>query len=253
MMRRFIIISLLVHTTLLITWNMSAPVVLPAEKRLSIDLITAPSHNTTASATACCKIAGNIAPQPVASEPKAPHALAAAVPLAPPESSRLLKRTRNRVTHVSAEAGAQQLEKRQVDHAVSPVAHTIQRTLPATAINTNTRASDNNLSVSQGNTDTLPVSLKLRSRIMLALREHFSYPVLARRYGWQGLVEMRLRIEADGRLSHIELARSSGYATLDQAALNSTRRINTLHEAATWLRGSYMDLSLPVEYRLIDG
>ena len=113
--------------------------------------------------------------------------------------------------------------------------------------------SERHLHAQQDNSQDMSVSVRVKARLIQALRDHFSYPKIARRYGWEGLVEMRLRVEANGRLSHIELVRSSGYAALDEAALSSTRRIDTVVEAADWLNGSYIDLSVPVEYRLVDG
>lgn len=45
-----------------------------------------------------------------------------------------------------------------------------------------------------------------------------SYPPLARRFGEQGQVLLRVRVSAQGLPEHIELQRSSGFARLDEAA-----------------------------------
>jgi protein TonB len=76
---------------------------------------------------------------------------------------------------------------------------------------------------------------------------------MARRNGWEGQVQVGLRVEADGRLSHVRIAHSSGYRALDSAALTTLDRINALPEAAGWLDGRHFDMVLPIEYRLIDG
>lgn len=53
------------------------------------------------------------------------------------------------------------------------------------------------------------------------------YPVAARAQRLQGRVELALRIGADGRLLEARLLASSGYATLDQAALETARRVSS--------------------------
>ncbi len=92
------------------------------------------------------------------------------------------------------------------------------------------------------------VSRLLRRRFMA----HFRYPELARRRGWQGDVRVGLRVEADGRLSHLRVLRSSGYSALDRAAVRALRDIGAIPEAAIWLHGRALDLQLPVEYRIVD-
>ena len=50
------------------------------------------------------------------------------------------------------------------------------------------------------------------------------YPRLARARGWQGTVDVEIAISADGRVADANVARSSGYAALDDAALEVARR-----------------------------
>lgn len=92
----------------------------------------------------------------------------------------------------------------------------------------------------------------LRSRLLANLANHFSYPALARRNGWEGTVLLGLRVEADGQLEKIRLERSSGYAVLDNSALNSLKRVGQVAEARAWLEGHSVDMQLPVIYRLIE-
>jgi protein TonB len=65
-------------------------------------------------------------------------------------------------------------------------------------------------------------------------------------------VLLGLRVEPDGQLDKIRLERSSGYAVLDNSALNSLKRIDKLVEARAWLEGHSVDMQLPVIYRLIE-
>lgn len=101
--------------------------------------------------------------------------------------------------------------------------------------------------------DTVAMTYRLQGQLRNALAPYFTYPLMARRNGWQGQVEVGLRVEADGRLSHVRIAHSSGYGLLDNAALATLNRIDTLPKAAGWLDGQHFDMVLPIEYRLLDG
>ena len=50
------------------------------------------------------------------------------------------------------------------------------------------------------------------------------YPRMSRRMGEQGTVLVRVLISADGRAEHAEIRTSSGYARLDEAALDTVKR-----------------------------
>jgi len=97
------------------------------------------------------------------------------------------------------------------------------------------------------------LSAQLESRLRQAMAPYFVYPLMARRNGWEGQVEVGLRVEADGHLSHLHITRSSGYRLLDKAALATLNGIGTVPDAAGWLEGRHFDMVLPIEYRLIDG
>ncbi len=49
------------------------------------------------------------------------------------------------------------------------------------------------------------------------------YPPEAVRRGWEGTVLLRLQIASDGRVTRVEVAESSGYTVLDEAALRAVR------------------------------
>lgn len=50
------------------------------------------------------------------------------------------------------------------------------------------------------------------------------YPEFARRNGWQGIVLIRVTVTPNGRAKVVSVFRGSGYAVLDQAALEAVRR-----------------------------
>lgn len=89
------------------------------------------------------------------------------------------------------------------------------------------------------------------ARLRAALRTHFTYPMLARRRGWEGRVLVGLRIESGGRIGGIHVARSSGYGVLDRSAVDALSRVQGLPGVETG--GRTLELQVPVIYRLQEG
>jgi protein TonB len=79
---------------------------------------------------------------------------------------------------------------------------------------------------------------------------HFVYPRRAIRRGWQGEVVVGFRINAQGLLRDVHLARSSGYALLDHSALETLSKVGRIPLSRPT---DAMDLELPVIYRLVEG
>ena len=102
----------------------------------------------------------------------------------------------------------------------------------------------------QANTDAT-TNRQLASVLQKAFNAEFYYPRLAIRRGWQGKVQLGLRIEADGHLSDIRIMQGSGYDLLDNAAIKSLNKVEMLPTAVTLLDGRSLELVLPVEYRLL--
>ncbi len=92
---------------------------------------------------------------------------------------------------------------------------------------------------------------EVRARIGEAVETHFYYPPLARRRGWEGEVVVAVRVDGDGRLSAIEVVASSGYRVLDSAAVDSLTRLARLPESSG-LPAAGIELTVPVRYRLLD-
>lgn len=80
-------------------------------------------------------------------------------------------------------------------------------------------------------------------RAQAALSEHLLYPPEAVRRELEGDVILLLLLDRDGRIQSIELARSSGHALLDQAAISAATRIGSLP-------GNPAQTLLPVSFRL---
>lgn len=84
------------------------------------------------------------------------------------------------------------------------------------------------------------------------LSQHFVYPKLAQRRNWQGKVLLSLRVTSNGEIDSIHVSQSSGYAILDQAALNSLSKVGYLPQISSWLPYD-INLKLPVIYQLTEG
>ena len=92
----------------------------------------------------------------------------------------------------------------------------------------------------------------LRRSVLDLFSRRLDYPAIARRKGWQGTVTLRLLIEPDGRISRLQVDRTSGYPLLDRAAMESLQ-LASVPQAEQWLHGRALELLVPVEYRLVGG
>lgn len=79
----------------------------------------------------------------------------------------------------------------------------------------------------------------------------FTYPILARRHGWQGRARFGMQVESDGRLTRIRVLQGSGYGVLDRAALDTLQTLRL--PAGGYLPRSNYDIDLVVDYRLTAG
>lgn len=88
------------------------------------------------------------------------------------------------------------------------------------------------------------------SYLRLTLDLQKTYPPLAHRYGWQGDVLLAFHIDPSGAIQNVHVTHSSGYALLDQSAVNALRRVGSIPNASGWLHDGMTDLELPVSYQL---
>ena len=93
----------------------------------------------------------------------------------------------------------------------------------------------------------------IQEKLDAVFDKYFSYPSFAVRRGWQGTVEIALRIEANGKLSNMRVIKTSGYRYLDQDALTTLSKADHINGLDAWLAGRHFDTTLPVEYRLTGG
>lgn len=84
---------------------------------------------------------------------------------------------------------------------------------------------------------------KQLQRAQSALVRHLLYPPEAVAQGLEGEVILLLLLDAESRIASAEVARTSGHAILDRAALDAARRLGTLP-------GNPRQTLLPVRFRL---
>jgi protein TonB len=80
-------------------------------------------------------------------------------------------------------------------------------------------------------------------RAEAALTRHLFYPPEAVARGIEGEVILLLTLTDSGQLAGVDIARGSGHALLDQAALDAARRIGSLP-------GTKRQMLFPVSFRL---
>jgi protein TonB len=62
-----------------------------------------------------------------------------------------------------------------------------------------------------------------RTRVRYLESAHPPYPRRAREMGWQGTVVLRVEVNPDGTVGEISVRRTSGYPSLDEAALTAVK------------------------------
>lgn len=100
------------------------------------------------------------------------------------------------------------------------------------------------------NVQNVPLN-HLRQQLKEMIRTRFTYPRMARRMGWEGLVGLSLHIEDDGSLNQVRVARSSGHKVLDDNARKTIQSIGRIQVASN-LSIQAADTEIEVLYRLTD-
>lgn len=77
------------------------------------------------------------------------------------------------------------------------------------------------------------------------------YPDEARRRRWTGTVLIEVLVARDGIIKQVELARTSGFAILDERALDVVRRVPRLF-VPLQLRGGETRATVPIAFHLQD-
>jgi len=92
-----------------------------------------------------------------------------------------------------------------------------------------------------------------RLALIDAARRYKRYPVQAMERGWQGRVEIRVVIGADGTIRRTFVKTSSNYRILDDQALDLVKRGKSLTQVPPALRGREFTVDVPVIFELQTG
>jgi len=87
--------------------------------------------------------------------------------------------------------------------------------------------------------------------LMAWLARHKAYPVKAKKAKHQGVVTLEFAIERSGRVLSARVKKGSGYAALDQAALDMVARANPVPAIPDALARERLSLAIPIEFSLI--
>jgi protein TonB len=89
-----------------------------------------------------------------------------------------------------------------------------------------------------------------RLALIVATRRYKRYPAIAMEKGWQGRVEVRMVIGADGMMLHASIKAGSGYDVLDNQALDMLKKGKTTVPIPLGLRGREFSIDVPVIFNL---
>jgi protein TonB len=91
-----------------------------------------------------------------------------------------------------------------------------------------------------------------RLAVMLAAARYKRYPAIALEKGWQGKVEVRMVIGANGMIASASIKASSGHDILDNQALEMLKKGNATVPIPASLRGREFSIDIPVKFDLED-
>jgi protein TonB len=89
-----------------------------------------------------------------------------------------------------------------------------------------------------------------QNAVMLQINRQKRYPSAARTQEMQGVVEVRIVIDRGGQLMATEVGRSSGFALLDQEALEILKRASPLPPLPVAVQGETLHLTIPIRFRI---
>jgi len=235
-------------------WCVLASIVLHALVLIGLSQRDAPAPPAKALLVLTARLA------PVASAPRAQPPAPTAMPVAPPPSPpKSVPEPRSVQTTpapaVSKKAPADALQPAPAESAPADsaaVASSAPSAAPGQArqalqppVGAPTEA--NARSGSEADSGTLE---QYRLALIVATRRYKRYPAIAMEKGWQGRVEVRMEIGANGLLASASIKRSSGHEILDNQALDMLKKGKTTVQIPSSLRGRAFSIDVPVIFNL---
>ncbi len=91
----------------------------------------------------------------------------------------------------------------------------------------------------------------IRQQIRARFDHDLVYPMLARKRGWEGNVDVMLRVSAGGHIEVLSVMRSSGFGVLDRYTRKALEHIRLDQRTLENLNGGHHDLRIEVKYQLL--
>jgi len=88
------------------------------------------------------------------------------------------------------------------------------------------------------------------SRVLAAISVHKVYPAQARRLGQEGIVRVRFNVTSDGTVTDVQVEESSGFQSLDNAAVDAVIASSPVPAVPSELGASVLTLSLLIVFDL---
>ncbi|MDD4938689.1 MAG: TonB family protein [Candidatus Omnitrophica bacterium] len=86
-------------------------------------------------------------------------------------------------------------------------------------------------------------------RVSYLVRRNFSYPWAAKQAGIEGSVKLALRVDKTGQLLDVEVRDSSGYAVLDENAVNIIKKVAPYPPFSPQMEQKELWIDLPIVYK----
>jgi periplasmic protein TonB len=100
--------------------------------------------------------------------------------------------------------------------------------------------------------DAASLAAQYRAALIAEAARYKHYPRFARDNGWEGTAEVHMVIGSDGAIASIIVTRGTGYAILDQQALDMIRSAKSQTAIPEALRGKAFSVDVPVIFNLRD-
>jgi len=97
--------------------------------------------------------------------------------------------------------------------------------------------------------DTSSIKDAYTSQIRRKIRENLFYPRIAKRLRMQGVVEVSFRVLKNGQITDVRIL-NTPQELLKKGAIQTLKRV-TLRAIPNELNEQYMDITIPIEFRLI--